>query len=194
MKSDYIVEHSLSPTGEESDWQLRGRLLIDHTSRSGLLSAHEWTDEEIEKFDALYQGNGYYKLRIKSTAENSKFFLFIFDGELVNSILACQLIKGDEQIVLHADSNGRINGFDYFSTNPKCHTTKTKGSNQLPSSLTKSVEVSMSFGDRGESPFAPEYEASPKIKDQPSFFSKYWWAIGLFGFMMFANILGGLAK
>ena len=178
----------------------RGRLIIDHTARSGSLSIHDWTDDEIEAWNELAKSpNSFYKLRIK-TNDNNDNNDNNDDNSLIASVLTCQLKRGDERIILHSDSDGHLIGFDYYTTNSLCSdissSTKSKGlkkkkkflSDGLPKSLEKSVVVSMSFGDKGESPFSPEYELSPPKKDQPSFWSKYWWIILIVGFVFIQSL------
>ena len=62
QRTDYTVEHCLSLPNEKDVWNERGRLIIDHTSRSGSLSMHEWTDEEIEQWEVYHDKNIQYKI------------------------------------------------------------------------------------------------------------------------------------
>ena len=173
-KSDYMVEHQIvsSSASSSSLWSTRGRLLIDPTARSGALSIHDWTDDEIDAWTELAKSpNSFYKLRIQ-ISENDY---------LISSVLTCQLNRGDERITLHSDSNGNLIGFDYYTTNPSCSdysglsSSRKQSASTIPKSLQKSVEVSMSFGDRADVPFMPDYEISPPKKEQQSFWSKYWY-------------------
>jgi len=173
-----MVEHSLS-----GEWTARGRLLIDQSARSGSLSIHDWSDDEIDEWNELSKSaNSFYKLRIK-VSENKY---------LISSVLACQLKRGDERILLHSDSNGNLIGFDYYTTNPSCgepgKSSLKTGSSSLPKSLQKTVEVSMSFGDKGDSPYMPEYEIAPPKQEQQSFWSKYWWMILIGGFVVLQSV------
>merc|ERR1712113_306262 len=187
-------EHSLSISGSDNEikWKNRGRLLIDHTARSGSLSIHDWTDDEIDEFNELAKSpNSFYKLRIK-TSDNTY---------LIASLLTCQLNRGDERIILHSDSDQNLIGFDYYTSNPSCSdysSLSKKGrkrtsssSGALPKSLQKTVEVSMSFGDKGDSPYMPEYEIAPPQKEQTSFWSKYWWIILIVGFVVLQSVAAG---
>ena len=180
--NDYFVEHNFF----SSDWSLRGRLLIDKTSRSGSLSIHDWTDDEIEKWNDD-KNNLFYKLRIKINENNY----------LTSSVLKCQLLnRGEERIILHSDDNGNLIGFDYYTTNSFCNNNnlkKNKNKNKIPKSLEKSVQVSMSFGDKGDSPYLAEYEISPPKKEQTSFWSKYWWVILIVGFVLLQSVAASAA-
>ena len=193
-KSDYMVQHTLSTSGHDNElqWSDRGRLLIDHTARSGSLSIHDWSDDEIDEWNDLAKSpNAFYKLRIE-TSDNSY---------LMASVLACQLNRGDERIILHSDSDGNLIGFDYYTTNPSCSDynslskkgRKKKSSSGLPKSLQKTVEVSMSFGDKGDSPYMPEYEIAPPKKESSTFWSKYWWIILVVGFVLLQSVAAGAA-
>eukprot|EP01084_Bolivina_argentea_P312553 541124_1 len=188
-KTDYIVEHSLNGL----DWKTRGRLLIDYTARSGSISIHDWTDDEIDEWNELSkESKSFYKLRIK-ISENKN---------LISSVLTCQLNRGDERIVLHSDSDYNLVGFDYYTTNPSCYDVSSNvrskkrkkiTSNSIPKSLQKGVEVSMSFGDKGDSPFMAEYEIQPPKKETTSFWSKYWWIILIVGFVVLQSVASGAA-
>lgn len=163
LERQYIVEHSLSIEGEKDNWLNRGELIIDHSSRSGSLSIHEWNDNEIELLNKLLKSkNGYYKLKINN---------------LIQSIRICELTKSDERIILHSDSFGNLIGFDYITSNPLCINKKTRKKNKddsiVPQTLIKSIDVSISFGDKGDEPFIPEYEIAPPKIEQKSFFQKY---------------------
>ena len=115
------------------------------------------------------------------------------------SVLTCQLNRGDERIILHSDSDGNLVGFDYYTTNPSCSDLsglskkgKKKGAiSGLPKTLQKTMEVSMSFGDKGDSPYMPEYEIAPPKQAQQSFWSKYWWMILIGGFVLLQSMAAG---
>ena len=68
---------------------------------------------------------------------------------------------------------------------------RKRAAGALPKSLQKTVEVSMSFGDKGDSPFMPEYEAAPPKKEQQSFWGKYWWMILIGGFVLLQSMAAG---
>eukprot|EP00483_Globobulimina_turgida_P008466 UN08483 len=105
---DYIVEHSLNAM----DWTTRGRLLMDNTARSGSLSIHDWSDDEIDEWNELSKAsNSFYRLRIAISENNY----------LIASVLTCQLNRGDERIILHSDLDDNLIGFDYYTTNPSCY-------------------------------------------------------------------------
>ena len=191
-KTDFTVEHCLSPSGSDSEmqWSPRGRLLIDQTARSGSLSIHDWSDDEMDQWTELAKGkNSFYRLRIKTGD----------DTYLMASVLTCQLNRGDERIILHSDSEGTLVGFDYYTTNPSCSEYgklskkgKKKGAiSGLPKTLQKTMEVSMSFGDKGDSPYMPEYEVAPPKQAQQSFWGKYWWVILVAGFVLLQSMAAG---
>mmetsp|Transcript_25439 Transcript_25439/g.41485 ORF Transcript_25439/g.41485 Transcript_25439/m.41485 type:complete len:215 (-) Transcript_25439:34-678(-) len=180
---DYTVEHQLSAT---SAWTVRGRLLMDVTARSGSLSIHDWSDQEMDEWHALSrQSQSMYKLRIKLSDTNY----------LSASVLACQLKRGDERIILHSDFDGNLIAFDYFTTNPACtdsalsSSSSSSSSSSLPKTLQKSVEdISILSGDKADGPFFAEYEISPPKKEQQSLWGKYWWIILIVGFVVLQSV------
>ena len=117
---------------------------------------------------------------------------------MVSSVLKCHLFsnRAEERIILHSDDNGNLIGFDHFTTNSFCDKNQKnkKNKNSLPKTLEKSVQVSMSFGDKGDSPYLPEYEIAPPKKEEKSFWSRYWWIILIVGFVILQSVAAGAAQ
>ena len=189
LESSYMVEHSFSFDGNNNSdiWLFRSELIIDHSSRSGSLNIHEWNDDEINELNKLINNNnnlnGYYKLKI--------------NNKLINSIKLCQLINGNEYIILHTNNYGNLIGFDYLTTNPLCLKNKKQrkinNNNNIPLTLLKAIDVTISFGIKGDEPFIPEYQLTPPQQQQKSIFQRYWYIILIVGFMLVSNIAGSVA-
>lgn len=186
IPTKYLVEHSLSLPGEQDLWTERSTLHIDLQSRSGDILMHEWNEDEIEKYGKLSNVNGFYKLRITSLNNQSSNQI-----SLIGSVRTCQLESSkEENILLHSDSLGNVNSFDYFTSNSHCKSTSKKFKN-IPKSLTRKVTVNLIFGEKGTKPFAPDYEINPPVVNNQPWYKRYWWIILIFGGMMMMNVMAG---
>lgn len=212
-KSDYVVEHSLA----NNKWSVRGRLIIDFSSKSGSLSIHEWTAEEISDWEQLLKDSrsGYYTLRILTGDEmkgNVSLDSYSMTSSISSSVRACQLMFAEERIVLHSDSHQNIIGFDYETSNPACISNKNRNRRRkrkkkkrdeneneisedlLPRCLQKSTSISISMGDKGDTPYMPDYEVTPPKTEEKSFWSKYWWMILIGGFLLLQTLAAGVGS